>query len=63
MLIKECAMPRFICIANVGKNGIAITIRDAETGGVTSFTIEPREMAETFLRAVELSPEIKIEYK
>lgn len=56
-------MPRFICIANVGKNGIAITIRDAETGGVTSFTIEPREMAETFLRAVELSPEIKIEYK
>lgn len=54
---------KYVITVKVGNNGIAVTVRDAETGRVASFTITPRDVGGEFLREIEtrLGAEIKYE--
>ena len=56
-------MPRYVITAKVGNNGIAVTVRDAETGKVASFTITPRDVGEEFLKQIEARLDAEIKYE
>jgi len=57
-------MPKYVATVKLGANDVAVSLRDVETGKVSSITFTgPKESIEELLKIFEENPKIKVKYK
>ena len=57
-------MPKYVMTVKLGINGASVTLRNVETGRVSSGTFAgPKEEIKDLLSTFESNPELKIKYE